>query len=236
VRQLERRLIKLEARAAVSSTNELESESKNIIKFLSSSELSQLICICGTLRPDLTLEQLRSDPAASQIILRSITRRELYPLLWLDSDLCHKDSIADPWSSSAEIETLRAEVAMNWLRKGLRLGLGELTPDDLTIVDRLRANPSDAIGTWVQVLYLATPNEIEPLLAHVQLDARSASWRQFNDFAESAAWDNVCRPLTWADLDLNPATFPWPVRREWEARTGRNSSWWRDGQWSLGLI
>lgn len=125
---------------------------------------------------------------------------------------------------------------MNWIRKGLRLRLENLTPDDLTVIQRLRAKPLGEIGTWERVLYLATPNEIEPLLAQVQLDARTASWRKFNDFAESgsAAWDNVCRPMTWADLDLNPATFPWPVRREWEARTGRDSSWWRAGRWSLG--
>jgi hypothetical protein len=45
-------------------------------------------------------------------------------------------------------------------------------------------------------------------------------------------WEDVLRPLTWADLNLDPATFPWSEHREWEQRTGLDSSWWRNGQWS----
>ena len=172
----------------------------------------------------MTLRQLHTNAAAHEIIARSSTRRESYPRLWLAWDLRGSSpTVPHPWSAEAEIEALRKTVAMAWKRKGLALDLEALTPDDLTIVNELRANAHGELGSWGRVLYIATPSEIEPILARVTLVARATSRYEFGI---PAAWEDVGRPLTWPDLELSPATFPWPVRHEWEQRTGRDSSWW----------
>jgi hypothetical protein len=175
--------------------------------------------LLGELGENLTLEQLQAHP--SEIILRSTTRRERYPLLWRS---LHKNRshavVAEPWSAESEIKALRSGVAISWEGRGVALVLDTLSIDDLTIIDHLRV----ASLNWCPLAYIATPAEIELVLAKVQLDARAAT-NERDKFGFPVAWEEIHRPLSWADLNLNPATFPWDVRRQLEPYC--NLSWWR---------
>jgi hypothetical protein len=161
------------------------------------------------------LHELGGDhPAAKEIVQRSITRRERYPNIWLP--LCgawRRDPIIrEPWSEAAEIEALRNEVARDWERRGLALILDELTPAELGIVKRLQDSGYHTLGTWGRVQYLVkSPDEIE--IAKVWLYARVDERDQHG---YPATWQDVGRPLTWADLELDPASFP--VRSQTDQR------------------
>ena len=225
MKQLERRLVKLEAWAAASakakSNNELVRCFDRFYHFLTDLEQNEFMRLLEELGENLTLEQLQAHP--SEIILRSTTRRERYPLLWRS---LNKDRslavVAEPWDAEAEIKALRSGVAISWELRGLALVLDTLTIDDLTIIDHLRS-----ASYWRPIVYIATPAEIELVLAKVQLDARAAT-NERDKSGFPIAWEEVHRPLTWADLKLNPATFPWDLRRELE-RYGDLSRWRRSG-------
>jgi hypothetical protein len=160
MKQLERRLIKLEAWAAASANAESKSKVKSFFDrfyhFLTDPEKKKFVRLLGELGKNLTLEQLQAHP--SEIILRSTTRRERYPLLWrsLNKDRSHA-VVAEPWSAEAEIKALRSQVAINWEGRGLVLVLDTLSIDDLTIIDHLRV----ASLYWRPIVYIATPAEIE---------------------------------------------------------------------------
>jgi hypothetical protein len=168
-----------------------------------------------------TLEELQAHPAFIEIMLRSTTRSERYRILWCFGENRSHPVVAEPWSAEAEIEALRSEVAISWERRGLALVLDALTPDDLTIISRL------LFPDWFHIVRFATLAEIEQVLAKVQLDARAATTER-NESGFPVEWEELRRPLTWADVNLDPATFPWWYRRQWEqARPGEASSWWR---------
>src|SRR5947208_2514554 len=99
VKELERRLRKLEAHAAVSAEAEMDAAIDRLIWGLTKSEVDELARIWSELG-DVTVEELRAHSAAREIILRSTTRRE---------------------------KTFRTEVAIKWERKGLCLDLEALT-------------------------------------------------------------------------------------------------------------
>jgi hypothetical protein len=198
MKQLERRIIKLEAPTEAKIKAHSRAEIETLVQFLTSAEAAKLGKIWGELG--------RDHPAAKEIVQRSATRREHYPRIWLP--LCgawRRDPIiAEPWSEAAEIEALRNEVARQWERRGLALVLDALTPAELGIVKRLQDSGYHTLGTWGRVQYLVkSPDEIE--IAKVWLYARVD---ERDKHGYPATWQDVGRPLTWADLELDPATFP----------------------------
>jgi hypothetical protein len=221
--RLESRIAKLEAIATSSKEARISLEIQNLFDFLTDAEMDELILIASNVGKEFGLEQMRAHPAGGQLMVRSDTRRGAYAMLWRRSKMRdqHRN---DLWSAETEIELLRNEVAADWERKGLRLVLGHLTPDDLTIMSSLQDTGFGTKGSWTNVVYLAKPSEIEPLLDRAQLVACATA---FDKCCFPVAWKDVGRPLIWADFGLVPETYPWHVRREWEQRTGRDSTWWR---------
>jgi hypothetical protein len=220
VKQLERRLINLETHARASVTEMEDDEIERVFQFLTFPEMGELARIWGELGV--------GHPTAREITLRSTTRRERYPLLWegVHRNRSGHPAIPDPWSIEAEIEALRNDVAINWEPRGLALDLDTLTPDDLTILDHLQPKWTMGLAYWHFVKRIATPSEIEAVLAKVFLVARSNGRDEYGlpMTSNEMTWEDVLRPLTWADLKLDPATFPWAEHREWERL---RSSWRR---------
>ena len=122
------------------------------------------------------------------------------------------------------IEALRDDVALMWEHRGLALDLDALTPDDLTVLDALQPKWSMGLAYWSFVKRIATPPEIEAVLAKVLFVSRSI---KRDESGETIAWENLGRPLNWHDLHLDPATFPW---EEWR-KAGKAPSSWR--RWSM---
>ena len=192
MKQLERRLIKLEAHTEIKTKVRSRAEIESLVQFLAGSEAARLA--------EILHELGGNHPAASEIVQRSATRREHYPRIWLP--LCGAwrpdPIIAEPWSAEAEIEGLRNEVARDWERRGLALVLDALTPAELGIVKRLQDSGYHTLGTWGRVQYLVkSPDEID--IAKVWLYARVDERDQHG---YPATWQDVGRPLTWADLEL----------------------------------
>jgi hypothetical protein len=216
IKQLERRVSKLEAQAAVSAQAEMRIEISKLYDFLTTSEMQEFA----------RLYRAGDAPAMRMIILRSTTRRERYPLLWLGLHR-HRSghpAIPEPWSVEAEIEALRNDVARMWEWRGLALDLDALTTDDLTILDHLLPKWTYGLAYWFFVKQIATPTEIEAVLAKVVLVARAIDR---DDSGQIIAWEDVGRPLNWGDLKLDPATFPWEEWRKWEDQRKADKSSWR---------
>jgi hypothetical protein len=230
MKQLQRRLSKLEALVAASAKAEMKSKIESFLQdfderigdFLTKAETDLFYDLLEEVK---SLEQLQAHPAFTEITLRSTTRRNRYRRLWRSSDKNRSHVVvAEPWSAEAEIEALRSEIAMRWERMGLALVLDELTLDDLTIFDRL------VPARWFSIVRFAKPDELETVLARVQLDGRAAS-NERNEAGFPLKWEELHRPLTLADLNLDPETYPWWYRRQREqAYPGRASSWWRSDQ------
>ena len=96
----------------------------------------------------------------------------------------------------------------------MALDLDALTPNDLTVLDALQPKWSVGLAYWFFVKRIATPSEIEAVLAKVSFVARAIDR---DKSGQIIAWEDVGRPLNWDDLKLDPATFPWEEWRKWEA-------------------
>jgi hypothetical protein len=215
IKQLKRRVSKLEAQAAVSAQAEMRIEIDKLYDFLTTSEMQEFA----------RRYKAGDEPAMRMIMLRSTTRRERYPLLWEGLHRHHGDpTIPEPWSVEAEIEALRNDVAMMWEWRGLALDLDALTTDDLTILDHLQPKWTSGLAYWFFVKRIATPTEIEAVLAKVLLVARAIDR---DKSGQIIAWEDVGRPLSWGDLKLDPATFPWEEWRKWEDWRKADDSPWR---------
>ena len=222
IRQLKRRVSKLEAQAAVLARAEMDIDIQKLFDFLTSSEIAELIRIWKS-------EDHPDHPAIREIMLRSSTRRERYPLLWEGVHRRRSGHAAIPklWSVEAEIEALRNDVAMMWEGRGLVLDLDALTTADLTILDHLLPKGIWGLAYWNYVQRIATPTEIEAVLAKVIFVARAID-RDNADFNwKTTAWEDVGRPLNWDDLKLDPATFPWDEWRKREDWRKADDSPWR---------
>jgi hypothetical protein len=198
VKQLERRVTKLECATVTSTNTEDDREIAVLVEFLSSPEVTELIHL---------LSEPGNEAAAEEIKQRSAIRREQYPVAWWAWPVGRSHPvIAEPWTPEREIEALRNEIAINWERCGLSLILDSLTPMELGLVDRLRAPGAVAMrGTWGRVQHLiATPDDIP--IGKVFFYARAAS-KEIDAFGNPLTWEDVSRPLTWADLKLDPAAF-----------------------------
>jgi hypothetical protein len=200
-------------------------EAEQLCIFFTSSELEELSHAAGS----------GDNLARKEIRLRAITRRDRYPLLWegLHRHRIDHPAIPKPWSVEAEIEALRKDVAIMWEGTGLALDLAALTPDDLTVLDHLQPKWTGGLAYWQFVACIATPTEIEAVLAKVLLVSRAIDRNKFDIDWETTLWEDVGRPLNWQDLDLDPATFPWDVWRRCEERRkvgGAPTSWRR---WSM---
>src|SRR5260370_18001273 len=78
MRQIKRRLSRLEAQAAVSAKAKISIDIEKLFDFLTFPEMEEFKRIWGELGVD--------HPTARDIMLRSTTRRERYPLLWKGFD------------------------------------------------------------------------------------------------------------------------------------------------------
>jgi len=109
-----------------------------------------------------------------------------------------------------------------WEWRGLALNLDALTTHDLTILDHLQPKWSLGLAYWNCVKTIATPTEIEAVLAKVLLVARAI---ERDKSGKIISWENIGRPLNWTDLKLDPDTFPWQEwRRLQDARKNRDST------------
>lgn len=123
-----------------------------------------------------------------------------------------------PWSIASEWKAIKRRLEWSWRRKGEAIGQPlELDTSGATVVAAtlaaelmhpgLWALPTPApVTSWVSVLYHGVPNEISPELATIKLNGAS---------------------MKLEAIGLTPDSYPWNVREEWEARTGRTSEWWR---------
>jgi len=222
IKQLKRRVSKLEAQAAASAQAEMRVDIRKLFEFLTSSEIEEFVRLLESGdHPD--------HPASREIMLRSSTRREQYPLLW---EGLHRHRSGHPripklWSVEAEIQALRDDVVLMWERRGLALDLDALTTDDLTILDHLQPKWGAGLAYWDFVWRIAKPTEIDAVLAKVLLVARAIDPYNADFNWKTTAWENVGRPLNWHDLRLDPATFPWDKWRKQEGGRKAEDTPWR---------
>jgi hypothetical protein len=215
IKQLERRVSILEAQAHVSAEAEAAARIRELCDFWTSSEINEYVHF---------LEQDADHHKLNEMVLRSTTRREQYPNLWFGIHQRRGGDLAipEPWSAEAEIEAIRNDVALMWEWRGLALNLDALTTHDLTILDYLQPKWSLGLAYWNRVKTIATPTEIEAVLAKVLLVARAI---ERDKSGKIISWENIGRPLNWTDLKLDPDTFPWQEwRRLQDARKNRDST------------
>ena len=131
IKQLKRRVSNLEAQAAVSAQAEAGKAIEKLYAFLTESEIQEFARIFA---------EDADHPKVDEIVLRSTTRREQYPLLWegVHRRRGHDLTTPEPWSVEAEIEAIRNDIALMWEHEGLALNLDALTTYDLTILDHLQ--------------------------------------------------------------------------------------------------
>jgi hypothetical protein len=125
------------------------------------------------------------------------------------------------WSMDNEIEEIGKVVVSQWTRRGLQLKLTQLDINELTLLADLQSKPTNDLGSWTSVVYLALPDEVEAAVGKTQLLARRAP---------SMDWTSSNRPLILSDLDLDVADYPWPERRRYEGlKTEREWTphWWK---------
>jgi hypothetical protein len=209
VKQLERRLIKLEA--PTSNRSEVNDFLDQVFEFLTSSELREFAPVEHEVGETLTIQQLQAHPVASEIMLRSATRRERYPDLWqIQMSWRHDIVVPRPWSAEREIEVFRTDIALNWEKRGLALGLGGLTPEELPVLEHLRPQlqmdawrSRNLPATWSYVQRIAALPEIERAAAKIWFDSRATNLLECHQM-EDIRWEPVERPLTLADLKLDP--------------------------------
>ena len=213
MKQLERRLLKLEAPATRAA--EIDREFDMFYNFVTDHELEELISIERELGGVYTLQQFEAHPLAGEIVMRSATRRQRYPFLW-QIQMWWRDNIAvpRPWSAELEIEVFRSEIALNWEKRGFALGLDGLSPDELRLSEHFRPLPHlDAWitrklpATWSCIRHFATLPRIQQAVAKIWFDSRATNLHECAQM-EELRWEPVERPLTLADLKLDPATFP----------------------------
>jgi hypothetical protein len=205
VRQLERRVAKLEK--ANPSTDDPGDEIDRMCEFLSQHEMKELAGTIETLialkKQAVPQEQVALEWESYKALLkkfadRSATRRERYPILYRAIGKYGNQLIPEPWSEEREIEAFRDQVARNWEQRGLALVLDTLTPTELGIIDRLRGRYSRDLASFDRVSDLVTsPDEI----------AIEKVWFYARVERGTGRWVDMGRPLTWADLKLDPANF-----------------------------
>ena len=212
MKQLERRLIKLEA--PIANVSELDDLLDEEFEFMTRSELGEFVSALRESAENLTIQQLQALPVVSDMIRRSATRREQYPCLWqIQMSWGYDIEIPKPWSAQRDIEVFRTEIATNWEKRGLALVMDALAIKELLIIEHLRPYTRHAWehrncpSSWSRVRGVAALPEIERAVAKVWLDSRATNLPECRKM-EEIRWERIDRPLTLADLKLDPATFP----------------------------
>ena len=211
MKQLERRVAKIEAQTAGLRAQTEPAEFKRVIEFISNGELHALVEIGH--EGDEYLERWDEFKA------RAAIRRQQYPRLWsiayMDWGTDWSPPVAEPWSVESDIDAFRNEISKHWEWIGFCFLLDKLGLRDLEIMDYLRDfgkpiyNVLRFRGSWRRVRNIATLPEIEETISKVWFDSRVINADQKVGF-DKFEFGRVNRQLTLADLKLDPADFSRP--------------------------
>jgi len=211
MKQLERRVAKIEAQTMGLRAQRELAELRKVTDFVTGAEINALAEIGE--ENDEYLDRW------DELKARAAIRRQQYPRLW---SLPHWEwrtgwspPLAELWSVECDMEAFRSEIGKHWEWVGFSFLLDKLGARDLEIMDYLRNHgvPVYTVlrfcGSWQRVRQIATLPEIEQTISKVWFDSRvsNADRRVGYDQFE---YETVNRQLILADLKLDPADFQRP--------------------------
>jgi len=173
MKQLERRIAKLEAQTAGLRTRTELAELERVLEFISSAEIGTLV--------EIGEENDGFSDKLDQFKARAAIRRQDYPRLWSMPRIWSSGwspAVEEPWLVEREMDAFRSEIGKHWEWIGFCFLLDKLDHRELEIMDSLRDfgpphyNCLRFRGSWRRVRNIATVPEIEQTVSKVWFDSR----------------------------------------------------------------